>query len=66
MSCNDKHNQANGEDDHDGTDDNRSWNCGAEGPTEDLEILALRGRQQRNYLVTLMLSQGVPPSGCRG
>ena len=60
VSYNDKHNQANGEDNHDGTGDNRSWNCGAEGPTDDPQILALRARQQRNFLVTLMLSQGVP------
>jgi glycogen operon protein len=60
VSYNDKHNLANGEDNRDGSDDNRSWNCGAEGPTEDPEVLALRARQQRNFLVTLMLSQGVP------
>jgi isoamylase len=60
VSYNDKHNLANGESNRDGTDDNRSWNCGAEGPTADPEILALRARQQRNFLVTLMLSQGVP------
>jgi glycogen operon protein len=55
-----KHNEANGEDNQDGSDDNRSWNCGAEGPTDDREILALRARQQRNLLTTLLLSQGVP------
>jgi isoamylase len=55
-----KHNQANGEDNADGTDDNRSWNCGVEGPTGDPDVLALRGRQQRNFLATLLLSQGVP------
>jgi glycogen operon protein len=55
-----KHNEANGEDDRDGTDDNRSWNCGAEGPTDDPEIQALRARQKRNFLATLFLSQGVP------
>ncbi|MBU1396174.1 MAG: glycogen debranching protein GlgX, partial [Gammaproteobacteria bacterium] len=55
-----KHNLANGENNRDGTDDNRSWNCGVEGPTDDPDILALRARQQRNILVTLMLSQGVP------
>lgn len=60
VSYNDKHNLANGEGNRDGTDDNRSWNCGAEGPTDDPEILALRARQQRNFLVTLMLSQGIP------
>ena len=55
-----KHNEANGEGGADGTDDNRSWNCGAEGPTNDAAILALRRRQQRNVLATLFLSQGVP------
>ena len=55
-----KHNEANGEDGRDGSDDNRSWNCGAEGPTEDKGILALRARQKRNFLATLLLSQGVP------
>ncbi len=55
-----KHNEANGEDNRDGTDDNRSWNCGAEGPTENPEVNQLRQRQQRNFLATLMLSQGVP------
>jgi glycogen operon protein len=60
VSYNEKHNEDNQEDNRDGTDDNRSWNCGAEGPTEDPEILALRERQQRNFLATLFLSQGVP------
>jgi glycogen operon protein len=60
VAYNDKHNEANLEDGRDGTDDNRSWNCGAEGPTDDPEIVALRGRQQRNFLTTLLLSQGVP------
>ncbi len=60
VSYNDKHNEANGEDNNDGTDDNRSWNHGAEGPTDDPEINALRARQQRNFLATLLLSQGVP------
>ncbi|HZT92311.1 MAG TPA: glycogen debranching protein GlgX [Gaiellaceae bacterium] len=60
VSYNDKHNEANGEDNRDGTDDNRSWNCGAEGPTDDGGIRALRARQQRNFLTTLLLSQGVP------
>jgi isoamylase len=60
VSYNDKHNEGNGEDNRDGTDDNRSWNCGVEGPAEDPEILELRARQQRNLLVTLLLSQGVP------
>ena len=60
VSYNDKHNEANGEDGRDGADDNRSWNSGVEGPTDDAEILALRARQQRNFIATLMLSQGVP------
>jgi isoamylase len=55
-----KHNDANGEGNRDGTDDNRSWNCGAEGPTSDPDVLALRARQQRAILVTLLLSFGVP------
>ena len=55
-----KHNEANGEDSRDGTDDNRSWNCGVEGPTDDLDVIALRERQKRNFLATLFLSQGVP------
>ena len=55
-----KHNTANGEDNRDGADDNRSWNCGAEGPVGDPAINALRARQKRNFLVTLFLSQGVP------
>jgi glycogen operon protein len=54
-----KHNEANGESNSDGTDDNRSWNCGAEGETGDRAVLALRSRQQRNFLATLFLSQGV-------
>jgi glycogen operon protein len=60
VSYNQKHNEANGEDNHDGADDNRSWNCGAEGPSPDAQINALRARQQRNFLTTLLLSQGVP------
>ncbi len=60
VSYNDKHNEANGEENRDGTDDNRSWNCGAEGATDDGQVLALRARQQRNFLTTLLLSQGVP------
>jgi glycogen operon protein len=60
VSYNDKHNQANLDDNRDGIDDNRSWNCGVEGPTEDPEILALRARQKRNLLATLFFSQGVP------
>jgi len=60
VSYNDKHNDANGEDGRDGADDNRSWNCGVEGPTDDAEIVALRDCQRRNLLTTLLLSQGVP------
>jgi isoamylase len=60
VSYNDKHNEANGEENEDGTDDNRSWNHGAEGETDDEAVLALRARQQRNFLATLLLSQGVP------
>ena len=60
VSYNGKHNEANGENGKDGTDDNRSWNLGAEGPTNDPTINALRARQQRNFLATLLLSQGVP------
>ena len=60
VSYNEKHNEANGEGNQDGTDDNRSWNCGAEGPSDDDQVLALRARQQRNFLATLLLSQGVP------
>jgi isoamylase len=55
-----KRNEANLEDNRDGTDDNRSWNCGVEGPSDDPEVLALRAKQQRNLLVTLLLSIGVP------
>ncbi|MGL6279016.1 MAG: glycogen debranching protein GlgX [Gaiella sp.] len=55
-----KHNEANGEANHDGTDDNRSWNCGVEGETDDPEVNALRDRQLRNLLATLCLSQGTP------
>ena len=60
VSYNDKHNEANGEENRDGTNDNNSWNCGAEGPTSDTAINALRARQERNFLATLLLSQGVP------
>ena len=60
VSYNEKHNEANGEDNNDGESHNRSWNCGVEGPTDDPEILALRSRQERNFLTTLLLSQGVP------
>jgi glycogen operon protein len=60
VSYNEKHNEANGEENRDGESHNRSWNCGAEGPTEDRGILELRARQKRNFLATLLLSQGVP------
>ncbi len=60
VSYNDKHNDANGEDNRDGESHNRSWNCGLEGATEDPQILSLRLRQRRNLLATLLLSQGVP------
>ncbi|HEU0089286.1 MAG TPA: glycogen debranching protein GlgX [Pseudonocardiaceae bacterium] len=60
VSYNNKHNEANGEGGRDGADDNRSWNCGVEGPTDDPDILALRARQRRNLLATLFLSQGTP------
>ncbi len=60
VSYNDKHNQANGEDNRDGSGDNRSWNCGAEGPSDDPAIQELRERQRRNFLATLMLAEGVP------
>ncbi|MEO7932490.1 MAG: glycogen debranching protein GlgX [Chthoniobacterales bacterium] len=60
ISYNEKHNEANGEDNRDGDNNNASWNCGAEGTTEDAKVLALRARQRRNFLVTLFLSQGVP------
>ncbi len=55
-----KHNEANGEDNRDGTDDNASWNCGVEGPTDDPGILKLRARQTRNFIASLLLSQGTP------
>jgi glycogen operon protein len=60
VSYDQKHNEANKEDNRDGSDNNNSWNCGVEGPTDDPEILALRRRQMRNFLTTLLLSQGVP------
>jgi len=60
VSYNEKHNEANGEHNRDGESHNRSWNCGVEGPTEDVETYALRERQKRNILLTLLLSQGVP------
>ncbi|HEX8006340.1 MAG TPA: glycogen debranching protein GlgX [Trebonia sp.] len=60
VSYNGKHNEANGEDNRDGNDDNRSWNCGVEGPAEDPAVNELRARQRRNFLVTLLVSQGIP------
>jgi glycogen operon protein len=60
VSYNNKHNEANLEGNRDGADDNRSWNCGIEGPTDDPVVNELRDRQKRNFLVTLFLSQGVP------
>ncbi|HEX5109792.1 MAG TPA: glycogen debranching protein GlgX [Vicinamibacterales bacterium] len=60
VSYNEKHNEANGEDNNDGDSHNRSWNCGAEGDSDDPAIIALRRRQQRNLLTTLLLSQGIP------
>ncbi|HWL35891.1 MAG TPA: glycogen debranching protein GlgX [Frankiaceae bacterium] len=60
VSYNDKHNEANGEDNNDGESHNRSWNCGAEGDTDDPAVLELRERQKRNFLTTLFLSQGIP------
>ncbi|MFF9157156.1 glycogen debranching protein GlgX [Streptomyces sp. NPDC014846] len=60
VSYNDKHNEDNGEDNRDGENHNRSWNCGAEGDTDDPAVLELRARQQRNLLATLLLSQGIP------
>jgi isoamylase len=60
VSYNEKHNEANGEGNRDGESHNRSWNCGAEGPTDDPEVLSLRARQRRNFFATMLLSQGVP------
>ncbi|MFG1992685.1 glycogen debranching protein GlgX [Actinoplanes sp. NPDC048988] len=60
VSYNEKHNDANGEANRDGESHNRSWNCGAEGPTDDAAVTTLRERQKRNFLATLLLSQGVP------
>jgi glycogen operon protein len=60
VSYNGKHNEANGEDNRDGASDNNSWNCGSEGPTDDPGVVALRERQKRNLIATLLLSQGVP------
>ncbi|MGI9093691.1 MAG: glycogen debranching protein GlgX [Mycobacteriales bacterium] len=63
VSYNDKHNAANGEDNKDGESNNRSWNCGVEGETDDPDVLSLRARQRRNLMTTLLLSQGVPMIG---
>lgn len=63
VSYNEKHNEANGEENCDGTSDNRSWNCGVEGPTDKSEVLSLRITQKRNFLATLVLSQGIPMLG---
>ena len=60
VSYNERHNEANGEDNNDGHSDNRSWNCGEEGPSDDPEVIALRERQKRNLLATLLFSQGTP------
>jgi len=60
VSYNDKHNEANGEGNRDGSNDNQSWNCGAEGPTDNEDVKKLRCRQMRNFLATLLLSQGTP------
>ncbi|WP_434783776.1 glycogen debranching protein GlgX [Micrococcus luteus] len=60
VSYNKKHNEANGEDNNDGDAHNRSWNCGVEGETDDPEVVTLRARQRRNFLATLLISQGVP------
>jgi isoamylase len=60
VSYNEKHNHANGEDNRDGADHNISWNCGVEGPTDDVDITRLREKKKRNFLATLILSQGVP------
>ena len=60
VSYNAKHNLANGEAGRDGSDDNRSWNCGTEGPADDPAVSQLRARQVKNFLVTLFCSQGVP------
>ena len=60
VSYNDKHNEANGEDNRDGENHNNSWNCGCEGPTDDADINALRHRQVKNAITLLMVSQGIP------
>jgi glycogen operon protein len=59
VTYNDKHNEANGEDNNDGSSDNRAWNCGAGGPTDDPEVNAMRLRQIKNIMATLLLSQGL-------
>ena len=56
----DKHNESNGEDNRDGSDHNDSWNCGAEGPSDDPNVISLRERQKRNLIATLIFSEGVP------
>jgi isoamylase len=63
VAYNEKHNEANTEDNRDGENHNRSWNCGVEGPTDDPEVLELRARQRRNFMATLLLAQGVPMIG---
>jgi glycogen operon protein len=60
VAYNDRHNEANGDENRDGTSDNRSWNCGVEGPTDDPGVLELRARQRRNLLATLLIAQGTP------
>ena len=60
VSYNEKHNDANAEENNDGEGHNRSWNCGAEGPTEEPEVVEMRGQQRRNFIATILLSQGVP------
>ena len=60
VSYNDKHNEANGEENRDGANDNRTWNCGVEGPSKDLAIEQLRNRQVKNFLTVTLLSLGVP------
>jgi len=59
VSYNCRHNEANGEDDRDGMEDNLSWNCSAEGPTNDPKVIELRERQKRNFIATLFISLGV-------
>src|SRR5262249_44090272 len=64
VSYNEKHNEANGDENRDGESHNRSWNCGVEGPTDEPAVNALRAQQQRNFMATLLLSQGVPMLLC--